>query len=148
MNQQYEYPPPPPPPTSGPRSPDGTAISQRQRQGPAQRPSITTNVVRPPATSSQIPASAPVYTFASGTPLHYTPNTPSPLNPRTPGTLAPPPSAVSPGTSIMQPYNPGQWNGRSQVSGSQMVFQQRAGSTPVNTRDATGMEGACESSLI
>ena len=46
----------------------------------------------------------------------------------------------------MEPYNPQQWRG--QVSGSQMVFQQRANAGPSSTREVTGMEGALEKSSI
>ena len=128
MNQQYEYIPPPPPPTPGVNAPNGAFPLERQR------PPIATNIVRTLGGSSQTPATATGY--GPGTPFSISPNTPSHFHSRSPGSLAPPPSTVSPRTAGMEPYDPRQWN-RRQVSGSQMVFQSRSSST----REATGMEG-------
>ncbi|KXT12847.1 hypothetical protein AC579_7606 [Pseudocercospora musae] len=40
----------------------------------------------------------------------------------------------------MEPYNPRQWSNRAQVSGSQMLFQQRHPTMPPSTSHITGME--------
>lgn len=132
MNQQTGYPLPPPPPTPGVNSPTGPVMSERQR------PSIATNLVRTLGNPSQTPVSSSSY--GPATPWTLTPGTPSPLNPRTPSALAPP-SAVSPRTTTMEPYDPRQWSNRGQVSGTQMVFQNRGSAAFTGTREATGMEG-------
>ena len=137
MNQHDYY--PPPPPTPGGRSPNSASFPYRQRALLGQTAN-SSSVVRSPGANVHVAISAT--TFSASTPPLYTPSAPSPLNPRTPAALSPPSSATSPGAASMQPYNPGQWSGRAQVSGSQMVFQQRTGGGPVNTREATGMEGS------
>ena len=129
MNQQHDFPPPPPPSTSAVYAP-----SHPSGQAP-QRPSIATNIVRAFGGSSQTPASGTSYT-----PFNISPNTPTTFTPRTPSALGPH-SAVSPRTQGMEPYDPRQWSGRGQVSGAQMVFQQRASAGQMGTREATGMEG-------
>lgn len=136
MNQQYEYPPPPPPQ----RSPGGS-LPDRRRPVPASPPSITTNIARTLAASSQTPITATA--LGAGTPHAYTPVTPSGLNPLSSGGLSQPGSqGPSPRNSVvMEPYNPRQWSGRGQPSGTQMVFQQRGSTVPRDTRDNTGMEG-------
>ena len=129
MDQHAEHLPPPPPLTAGTNAPGGHYYLQRQRVVPS---SISTNLVRSLGATSQTPASA--NTFVAGSPYSSSPNTPSGLYPRgTPSGSR----ATSPRTATME-YDPRQWTGRGQVSGTQMVFQQRAN---VGTRDATGMEG-------
>lgn len=158
MSQQYEYPLPPPPPSprhgstspgAGPYPSASASASAGFESGPgshgqqsrsAQLPSIRTAFLSPQgAISSQ--ASTPV-TGARLSPgvFPYTPATSSALNPRTPGGLVPPSPAVnSPRSPTMEPYNPRQWSSRGQVSGSQMVFQQRQSTVP--SSQVTGMEG-------
>ena len=145
MNQQYGSLPPPPPTPAFNNVHNAGPFPQRQP------PSIVTNLARSLGGSSQTPTSAMSAvsgtTFAPGTPPSYAPSTPSALNPRTPSALAPPGSqSASPRNSlVMEPYNPRQWSSRGQVSGTQMVFQQRAPSVPQSSRDATGMERTSQS---
>ena len=138
MNQQYEYPPPPPQRSPGASAPGSGSFPDRR---PIQPPSITTNIARTLAGSSQTPISAT--TFRPGGHYGLSPNSPAPYSGVSPRTLVPPPpQASSPRSPNMEPYNPQQWRG--QASGTQMVFQQRANVGPPSTREVTGMEGALE----
>lgn len=167
MSQQYDCPLPPPPPSprsggtstragsvSGSVAPqaDARSVSEnlhvhRTRPVSAVLPSITTTCLSPQGVySSQ--ASTPV----SGNRLSpgifpYAPGTPSGLNPQTPGGLVPPPPPpATPRSPNMEPYNPLQWS-RGQVSGSQMVFQQRHSTMPPSTMQLIGQEGMLVSFL-
>lgn len=142
MNQQYDYDYPPPPPQRSPAATataPGSAASFPDRR-PVQPPSTTTNTVaRALAGSSQTPISAT--TFRPGGQHGLSPHSPAaPYSGVSPRTLLPPPSQVSSPNTSMEPYNPQQWSNRGQVSGTQMVFQQRNVGPP-STRDVTGMEG-------
>lgn len=145
MSQQYDYPYPPPPPAPNSYGSAGSQSGHIQRTGTApEQPSATTTALF----AGQSQASTPIYGSqpSSGVPHSYSPRTPSALNPQIPGGLLPPsPQAGSgPRTPAMEPYNPRQWNNsRGQVSGSQMVFQQRHSNASLNTTHVTGMEGKC-----
>ena len=137
MNQQYEYPPPPPQRSPGVYAPSAASFLGR-RPVPVQPPSITTNIARSLAGSAQTPISST--SWGSGGTYVLTSNSPASYHPRSPSALA---AQVSQNTSpIMEPYNPRQWSSRGQVSGTGMVFQQRANAMPQSTREITGMEGA------
>lgn len=141
MSQQYDYSYPPPPPTPNSYGPAGPQPGHIQRAGsaPGHPPSITTAFH---GAGTQSLVSTPVYGshLSPGVPHSYSPRTPSALNPQTSG--APLPPSPQSGTPAMEPYNPRQWNNnRGQVSGSQMVFQQRHSNAPLNTTHVTGMEG-------
>lgn len=145
MNQQYEYPPPPPQRSPGAHAPTGGSFTDR-RPVPIQPPSITTNIARTLGGTGQTPISAS--TWGTGGSHSLSPNTTAPYVPRSPSALAQQVAqssspSVSPRVSTMEPYNPRQWSNRAQVSGAQMVFQQRANAAPPDTRDITGMEGTC-----
>lgn len=157
MSQQYDYSYPPPPPTStsavayGPAGPQ-PGHTQRTGSAPGHPASITTAFH-----AGQPQVSPPIYGshLSSGLSHQYSPRTPSALNPQTPGGLLTPSS--QPGSALrtptMEPYNPRQWNNnRGQVSGSQMVFQQRHSNVPLNTAHVTGMEGTysfrCRISMV
>jgi len=137
MNQQqHDNLPPPPPRSPNVISPNGSPFAAQHRRPVSmivqQRPSLTTNIAR----TLGAPHSA--HTLAPPGPHPFSPATPSALNPHSPGGGLSP-SSASPRT--MEPYNPRQWSHRGgQVSGTQMVFQQRSSMTP-STREVTGMEG-------
>ena len=147
MSQQYEFPPPPPPRSPAVHAATGASFPHQWRRPVSghQPPSITTNLVRTFAGTAQTPASGA--TLGAPTPFSaYSPSTPVALDPRTSSALVPPGSqpasqVVSPRSPAMEPYNPRQWSNRGQVSGTQMVFQQRASVVPRTTQNATGMEG-------
>lgn len=159
MSQHYEYPLPPPPPSPrhGSTSPgaglysnaSGSALgegSYGQQSSPpvsnAQLPSITTTFLsRQGLGNPEVSTPVSAARLSPGV-FPYAPATPSALNPRTPGGLVPPSPAInSPRSPAMEPYNPRQWSSRSQMSGSQMVFQQRQSSGPASSSQVTGMEG-------
>lgn len=163
MSQQYnnhDYPLPPPPRsprhhaslqaggsvpnTPGSAGPVPRVLNlQRDRPVSAHLPFITTTFLEGQGGGYPSQASTPI-SGALLTPaahLPYSPAAHAALNPHTPGGLPPPPRGASPGHSAMEPYNPRQWGHRTQVSGSQMVFQQRQSQTPANTTQMTGMEG-------
>ena len=145
MNQQYEYPPPPPQRSPGAHAPSGGSFPDR-RPVPVQPPSITTNIARTLAGPGQTPISAT--TLGPSGQYSLSPNTPATYSPRSPSGLAQQLSpSTSPRTSTMEPYNPRQWSNRGQVSGAQMVFQQRASAAPPSTRNVTGMEGTLKTAL-
>lgn len=146
MNQQYDFPPPPPPRSPGVSAP-GSASFLDRRPPPVQPPSLTTNLVRTLAGSSQAPISATTSRTCGR--CSPSPNTTSPYFPRSPGTTVPTGSGgTSPRTATME-YNPRQWSNRGgQISGSQMVFQQRANARPPGTQEITGMEGTFEYTLL
>lgn len=156
MNQQYDYPLPPPPPsprsggTSNRAGPVSGSIElladagfvSGNLPGPvsAVLPSITTTFLSP-----QGACSSQASTSVSGTRLSpgrfpYAPGTPGGLNPQIPGGLAPLQPPATPRSPSMEPYNPRQWS-RGQVSGSQMVFQQRHSTMLASTAQLTGQEG-------
>jgi hypothetical protein len=146
MNQQYDYPPPPPQRSAGASAPGSASFPDRR---PIQPPSITTNIARTLAGSSQTPISAT--TFRPGGQHGLSPSSPAPYSGVSPRTLLPPPPQASSPRSpnaTMEPYNPQQWGNRGQVSGTQMVFQQRQNVGPPNTRDVTGMEGASKPIML
>ncbi|KAK5174238.1 uncharacterized protein LTR77_001318 [Saxophila tyrrhenica] len=142
MNQhQLDNLPPPPPRSSNANTPNGPPFATQQRRPVSmivqQPPAITTNIAR----ALGAPLSA--HTLAPPAPHPFSPATPSALNPHSPGGLGPN-STVSART--MEPYNPRQWSNRGgQVSGTQMLFQQRSSNVPPSTRDVSGMEGAMPS---
>jgi hypothetical protein len=138
--------PPPPPPQDSPTS--GTSGQPRSRPISRLLPSITTSF-SPGGQAGSLPqsqAATPVHGphLSPGLSVSYGPATPSTLNPQTTSNFprSIPHSQPTPGSSprTMEPYNPRQWT-RSQVSGSQMVFQQRQSTMPASTHNVTGMEG-------
>lgn len=144
---QYEYPPPPggtsPSAGSFPSPPGSAGVAgvthgSTHGQRSPYLPSITTQFLGQPgvsASQNSTPVSAnhlsPHFSYNS-------PRTPGGLNTHvlTPSSTGPPARTPS-----MEPYNPQQWRSRGQVSGSQMVFQQRHATMPGTTVNATGMEG-------
>lgn len=162
MSQQYDYskPPPPPSPRPGGSSPGarsvpsppasaeaaglatGSVHGQRSRPVSAHLPAITTAFL-----AEQGAFASQILTPVSGTQSYLSPHflhssrTPSGLNPN-PQSQSPGALATSPGAPTMEPYNPRQWSNRGQVSGSQMVFQQRHATVPASTAQITGMEGS------
>lgn len=159
MSQQYDYPLPPPPPSprAGGTSPSAGSFSRHsgsvevahgdshgQGHSPVSvhLPSITTTFLHEQGSlASQ--ASTPV------TETHLSPHF-SYNSPRGPTGVNPPNSngsnsSASPRVPVMEPYNPRQWGFRGQVSGSQMVFQQRFATVPARTTHVTGMEGMLSS---
>jgi hypothetical protein len=136
----------PPPPPQHPSAPGSAGLSRSRPTSGLLSP-LNTSFLHggQGASLPQSQASTPVYGshLSPGLPVSYSPRTPSALNPQTPSGLAPlPPHHPPPGSppSTMEPYNPRQWN-RGQVSGSQMVYQQRHSAMPVSTAHVTGMEG-------
>lgn len=125
-----------------PDNASGGVYPQRSRPVSTYLPSISTsflNVQGAGPSQASTPVSA-ARTLPVGHNL-YSPATPSAVNRRTPGGLAaPPPPGSSTRVPAMEPYNPRQWS-RNQVSGSQMVFQQRQSIMPASTSQITGMEG-------
>lgn len=144
MSQQYDYQYPPPPPSPPSYGPAGPQTGHVHRTGSAPEQPLPIAAALPGSHQSQI--STPIYGsyLSSGGTHSYSPRTPSALNYQTTAGLLPPSPqpGVSPRTAAMEPYNPRQWNNnRGQVSGSQMVFQQRHSNAPLNTAHVTGMEG-------
>lgn len=146
MSQQYENLPPPPPPRSPGTGVPGGSSPEGRRSVPGRPLSITTNIARTLAVPSQTPSTATALSPSGPRPYHphpYSPNTSSSLNPSPRSVVQPGSQGASPRPSIMESYNPRQWNQR-QVSGSQMIFNQRGS---VTMREASGMEGTLNAHL-
>lgn len=167
QHYDYDYPLPPPPPSpraSGSTSPltaslphtpasagyvPGATSGGRSRPVSAHLPVISTAFLSEQgalASNASTPVSgshlSPHFLHAPRTPSALNPQSPGGLSPHRPGGLVPPPPGGPPRSPAvaMEPYNPRQWqNSRGQVSGSQMVFQQRH--AVVGTTQVTGMEG-------
>ncbi|PPJ51169.1 hypothetical protein CBER1_08539 [Cercospora berteroae] len=151
---QYEYPPPPGPPGGNPGSAGpfpsppasfGVVPGRTHGQRSPYVPSITTQFLGSQggtASQASTPASA---NHLSPHFAYNTPRTPSGLNNQIHGGLTPSTPGAPPRSPSMEPYNPQQWRNRGQVSGSQMVFQQRHGAMPMSTTNITGMEAAMPS---
>lgn len=148
MSQQqqhydYDYPPPPTPRPPSANAPNAGGSSSsagpagRNRPVSAHLPSISTTFLSPAGPYSATPTSGTQHQQQQQQQQHI-PYTPSALNPT---------RSTAPQTPVMEPYNPRQWSNRGQVSGSQMVFQQRQGNMPVSTGQMTGMEGVLLSFL-
>lgn len=149
---QYEYPPPPggPSPSAGPLSSppettgSGSAGVARVTHGrtDGQRspylPSITTQFLghqTVPVSQASTPVSA------NHLSPHFSYNSPRSSAGLNTHVLTSSPPGAPARTPSMEPYNPQQWRSRGQVSGSQMVFQQRHATMLGGTVNTTGMEG-------